>query len=161
MPAPAALGGRTFDVVYTGLGALNWLGDLAGWAEVVDRLLRPGGVLYLPEFSPLHAMLGNDLELERGYFGPPEGQRWEEVATYTDGPPLDHPHESWEWIHPISAVITALLDRGLALDAFHEHPFTLWPRWPFLDDHGDGTFWIPDDRPSLPLIYSIKAHKPA
>jgi SAM-dependent methyltransferase len=43
--APAALDGRTFDVVYTGIGALGWLPDIAGWAQVVARLLRPGGVL--------------------------------------------------------------------------------------------------------------------
>src|SRR4029453_3945653 len=28
-----ALDGRRFDVVYTGLGALNWLPDIEGWAS--------------------------------------------------------------------------------------------------------------------------------
>ena len=45
--APAALDGRTYDVAYTGLGALNWLPDLPGWAAVVAGLVRPGGILYL------------------------------------------------------------------------------------------------------------------
>ena len=31
--APAALGGRTFDRAYTGIGALCWLPDLAAWAS--------------------------------------------------------------------------------------------------------------------------------
>lgn len=50
--APAALAGRTFDIVYTGIGALGWLPDLTGWADVVAQLLRPGGVLYLVEIHP-------------------------------------------------------------------------------------------------------------
>ena len=43
--ARRAVGGRTFDVVYTGMGALGWLPDLRPWAGVVDALLRPGGLL--------------------------------------------------------------------------------------------------------------------
>ena len=46
------LGGRRFDVVYTGKGALNWLPDLGRWARVVADLLEPRGVLYLCEFHP-------------------------------------------------------------------------------------------------------------
>ena len=38
--AVTALGGRTFDVVYTGVGALGWLPDLARWAEVVHTVER-------------------------------------------------------------------------------------------------------------------------
>ena len=40
--AVAALGGRQFDVVYTGLGALNWLPDIERWAAVVERSSGPG-----------------------------------------------------------------------------------------------------------------------
>ena len=39
--AVTALGGRRFDVVYTGTGALLWLPDIARWAQVVaDAGLR-------------------------------------------------------------------------------------------------------------------------
>lgn len=47
-----ALGERRFDVVYTGKGALCYLPDLDRWAEVIARLLKPGGRLYLVEFHP-------------------------------------------------------------------------------------------------------------
>jgi SAM-dependent methyltransferase len=33
---------EAFDVVYTGGGALCWLPDIRGWAQVVGRMLRPG-----------------------------------------------------------------------------------------------------------------------
>ena len=39
--APEALGHRRFDTVYTGIGALNWLADLPGWARVVDAAPPP------------------------------------------------------------------------------------------------------------------------
>ena len=35
--AVEALGGRTFDVVYTGIGALTWLPDINRWAAVTPR----------------------------------------------------------------------------------------------------------------------------
>ena len=48
-----ALGPNRFDLVYTGIGALCWLPDIARWAEVVAALLRPGGRLYLREGHPV------------------------------------------------------------------------------------------------------------
>ena len=50
--APEALPER-FDVVYTGVGALNWLPDILGWAQVVGRFLAPGGLVYLREGHPM------------------------------------------------------------------------------------------------------------
>lgn len=50
--AVEALGQRQFDIVYTGKGALCYLPDLPRWADVVARLLRPGGLLYIVEFHP-------------------------------------------------------------------------------------------------------------
>ena len=51
-------GGRQFDVIYTGKGALCYLPDLTAWAGIVSALLRPGGTLYLVEFHPLLDALG-------------------------------------------------------------------------------------------------------
>ena len=51
--APQAVAGRTFDLVYTGIGALCWLPDIDRWAQVVDDLLAPGGRLFLREGHPM------------------------------------------------------------------------------------------------------------
>lgn len=56
--AVTALGGRMFDVVYMGKGAMCYLPDLDRWAGVVAGLVRPGGVLYVVEFHPLRYALG-------------------------------------------------------------------------------------------------------
>ena len=41
------------DSVYTGQGALCWLQDLAAWAAVVWRLLKPGGLLHVLDDHPV------------------------------------------------------------------------------------------------------------
>ena len=43
----------SFDLVYTGIGALCWLPDVRRWAEVVAALLRPGGRLFIREGHPM------------------------------------------------------------------------------------------------------------
>jgi SAM-dependent methyltransferase len=156
-----ALDGRSFDVVYTGLGALLWLPDLDRWAEVVSSLLRPGGIVFVAEFHPVHAMLADDdLTITHSYFGGRDGLRWDDPGTYADlDAPTEH-NEQWEFTHPVSSVIASLLDRGLALEVFREYPFTLWPRWPFLVQRDDRSWWMPEDRPQLPLIYAIRMRRP-
>ena len=52
-PHRRPLGGRTFDLVYTGIGALCWLPDIDRWAGVVDDLLEPGGRLFVREGHPM------------------------------------------------------------------------------------------------------------
>jgi len=159
--APAALASRQFDVVFTGLGALNWLPDIERWSGVVDDLLRPGGTFYLAEFHPVTNLFGwHDLDLSGTYFGSPEGERDDDPGTYTDPGAVTVNNESWEWSHPLSEVVTALLDRGLVLELLHEFSHTLYARWPFMEGRDDGTYRLPADRPQLPLLYSIRMRKP-
>ena len=160
--AVAALGGRRFDVVFTGLGALNWLPDLDRWSRVVDELLRPGAIVYLAEFHPVGNLFGyQDLDVCRSYFGSPEGERDDDPGTYTDEGVITEHNLSWEWSHPLSEVVSVLLDRGLVLELLHEFPHTLYARWPFLERRDDGTYHMPADRPSVPLLYSLRLRKPA
>ena len=65
-----------------------------------------------------------------------------------------------EWSHGIGAVVSALAQAGLRIEWLHEHPFTFAVGWPFLVRDG-GVFRLPDDVPSLPLMYSLLATAPA
>ena len=47
------LGRESFDLVFTGIGALCWLPDIRRWAAVVAGLLRPGGRLFIREGHPM------------------------------------------------------------------------------------------------------------
>jgi SAM-dependent methyltransferase len=49
-----------FDVVFTSLGALNWLPDLPRWAEVVAHFTRPGGFFYIAEAHPFAWVFDDD-----------------------------------------------------------------------------------------------------
>lgn len=160
--AVEALGGRRFDIVYTGLGALIWLPDIDRWAAVVAELIEPGGFVYLAEFHPIVETMADDsLTVLFDYFTRPAGTRYEEGGTYTDGDVETVHNVSYEWTHPVSSVVTALLDHGLQLELLHEHDFTLWGRFPFLEARDDGTYHLPPDLPRIPLMYSLRARKPA
>jgi SAM-dependent methyltransferase len=155
------LDGRVFDIVYTGLGALIWLPDIRRWADVVTRLVRPGGFLYLAEFHPFSTVFGDDdLSVEHGYFFRPEPQVWDEPGTYADLEAETVNNRTYEWNHTLGDVITAIIDAGLTVEFLHEHDYTLFPRWPFLERHGHDNFRLPEGVPDLPLMYSLRARKP-
>lgn len=154
--APAALGGRRFDLVYTGLGALNWLPDLQGWAEVVARLVAPGGFLYLSEFHPISDVFGDeDLTIAHDYFQT-DPLLFDDPGTYADLEAHTDHNRTEEWVHPLGDVVSAVIDAGLAIELLHEHDHTLFPRWPFLEKDGD-SYRFPAGQARLPLMYSLRA----
>jgi SAM-dependent methyltransferase len=163
--AVEALRGERFDVVYTGLGALNWLPDLPRWAEIVVALLEPGGFLYLSEFHPFTWVLADDEPtVELDYFHDPEGEWIEEGGTYADLTAPTRHNRTREWAHALSDVVEAVLGAGLQLELLHEFDYTLFPRFPYLepDTHtlGAGVVYRqPQDRPRLPLMYSLRARR--
>jgi len=154
----------TFDVVYTGHGALNWLPDLERWAEVVSSLLAPGGRFYIVEFHPiLNVMDDDDLVLDPTYpfFFDPEGMTFDDDEDYAD-PQASLVHSrTHEWAHPVSEVVGSLIDAGLAIDALHEFDVISYQRWPFLErvDGPRPLYKIPSGKPQVPLEYSIVATK--
>jgi len=159
--ARQALGGRPFDVVYTGLGALNWLPDIARWASVATSLVRPGGFLYLAEFHPFADVFGDeDLTVEHDYFHAEEPQVWDEPGSYADLEAETENNVTYEWKHTLSDVVSALIDAGLVLEFLHEHDYTLYPRWPMLVKSGLDTYRLPEGLPRIPLMYSLKASRP-
>ncbi len=155
--APDVLRER-YDIVYTGKGALAWLPDLAAWADVVVGLLRPRGTVYLAEFHPFTDVFADqDLTVRYGYFGQPEPMVDETPGTYADPSAATTHNRTGEWAHPIGEVLTELAVRGLRVRFVHEVPFTLFPRWPFLERGPDGVYRLPPGMPDLPLLYSVRA----
>jgi len=157
-----ALRGQRYDIVYTGLGALVWLPDIRAWAHVVAALLEPGGFLYLSEMHPFVDTFADDeLTAAHDYFTRPSGSRYDEAGTYADWSAATTANITYEWTHPLGSVVTALIEAGLRLEFLHELEFTLFERWPLLERHDDGTYWLPAGSPRLPLMYSLRATKPA
>ena len=114
--APDALDGRSFDIVYTGIGALGWLPDLNEWARVVHGLLRPGGTLYLVEIHPIVlGVLADGHTLSHDIF---EARyvRWEEKGgTYAAPDATLLNTTTFERTHALSEVISAILGNGLSI----------------------------------------------
>jgi SAM-dependent methyltransferase len=155
------LGAERFDVVYTGKGALLWLPDMDGWAAEVAGLLAPGGFLYLTELHPVADALGNDEPRPvRDYFAT-EPEIVEDPGSYAvPGAATEH-NTRYEWLHPLSRVITALLGAGLQLELLHEWDFAMDGLHSWLVQGSDGRYRWPPGSGTLPLMYSLKAVRPS
>lgn len=160
--AVCALGGRAFDVVYTGIGALGWLPDLTRWADVVRSLLRPGGVLYLVELHPMWVALIEDGRTICQPAIDAPFTRWDEEGRTSYAEPnhrLVHT-SSFERLHSVSDLLSAVLSAGLVIELFHEYDVTPAPA-PWLERGEDGLYRFPAGRPRFPLTYSLRARLPA
>ena len=160
---PGPLAGETFDVVYTGRGALGWLPDLEPWARAVGSFVAPGGIFYIHEGHPVMWALADDqpsegLALGYDYWGG-ETLTFPVEGSYAD-PTADVDAEvEHGWNHSLGEIVTALADNGLRIELLHEQRELEWPA-PFLVDRGDGVHVWPLATPgSLPLMYSLRARK--
>ena len=147
----------TADLVYTGRGALNWLHDLDGWAAVIARLLKPGGVVSIFDGHPLTWLFDDDAAQLVGsninYFSHAESSKgWPADYIGDLGVSDDDLAEMHERSWPPSAVFTALRGAGLVVEHFGEHPEGYWSEFPNLPD---------EVRATLPLTYSFLARKPS
>ena len=156
--AATALEGRTFDIVYTGLGALCWLPDIERWARTVAELIAPGGCLYLVEFHPVTDMFDEDARTVRFDYFDAQAQVWDNDHTYTDGDKLEAATVTHQFAHTLGSIVSSLIAAGLRLEFLHEFDFTMFPRFAELEQHAGG-FSFPAGQPRLPLLYSLRATK--
>jgi SAM-dependent methyltransferase len=154
--------GGDFDVVYTGVGALCWLPDIAQWADVVAALLKPGGRLYVRDAHPMLMAIRHDersddqLVVQWPYFEGP-AQRWDKPTTYVDDLPISET-VMYDWNHGLGEIVTGVLDAGLTLTALREHAFCDWKALPSMIEADEG--WVlPEARERLPLMFTLEARK--
>lgn len=170
--APRAVAGQ-FDVVYTGIGALCWLPDIAAWARVVAHFVRPGGRFYVVEGHPMLWSLDDDrsdgqLVVRYPYFERPQPNRFDDGADYADPTARLTNSVTYEWNHGLGEIVTALIEAGLVIDWLHEHRTLYWKALPWMvsaagadDWHVKDEWRLPDGRgDDCPLMYSLLAHKP-
>ena len=124
--APQKLRPESFDLVYTGVGALCWLPSISRWADVVVKLLRPGGRLFLREFHPMLWTLSDPrpdglLVVEYPYFELPEPMVFDEPGTYVETDAEFEHTVTNEWNHGLGEIVTALLERRMELTMLVEH----------------------------------------
>ncbi len=164
--APAAVG-TGYDLVYTGVGALCWLPDVARWARTVATLLRPGGRLFLREGHPVLWALDYDRDdalfaLEYPYFEQPAPQVWDTPGTYVPTETTFQHTVTHEWNHGLGEIVSAVLAAGLTVTGLVEHTSVPWEALPGRMRAIGGGEWELSDRPErLPHSYTLQAVAPA
>lgn len=159
--------GERFDLVYTGIGALGWLPDLAQWGQVVAGLMRPGARFFIREDHPTSLMLADEpadgLRVGYDYFNTGVLSE-DEAASYTDtpdgAPEIVHQRSHW-WNHPLQDIMMALINAGLVIDSFEEYEYAMWPRFGQASVKiSDAQYAPPEGSPKIPLTFTLSAHKP-
>ena len=164
--AVGALDGDTFELVYTGIGALCWLPSITRWAAVVAALLAPGGRLFMREGHPMLWALDDRPDvgicLAESYFERREPLTFDSPETYVrTETPIEH-GLTYEWNHGLGEIVTALLDAGLNLTGLTEHDSVPWEALPGHMERDDAGEWRLRDRPErLAASYTLTAIKPA
>ncbi|WP_114854781.1 class I SAM-dependent methyltransferase [Brachybacterium sp. YJGR34] len=107
------------DLVYTGKGALIWMGDLDAWAAEMHRLLRPGGHLFVYEAHPLVPLWSWDateawVRSDRSYFA---------ASHVNDTFPA---RGATEHQRTLAQLVMTLQRAGFALQHLAEHPDPFW-----------------------------------
>ncbi len=156
-----------FDIVYTSRGVLGWLPDIAGWARVAARFVKPGGFLYVTEIHPVALVFADEgvepgeLRLAYPYWSHREPLSFEARGSYADREAPTEGLVEHSWDHSLGEIVTALVEAGLRIDFLHEFDFVEWPV-EFLAKSDDGRWRLPPGTAGeLPLFFSLKATKPA
>ena len=150
---------ESFDVVYTTWGTIGWLPDVKEWAKLIAWYLKPGGRLYFADGHPT-AFVFDDasgaLEMTYPYDTDGVADVVESGETYAAEGVETHNTKTFEWMHPLSDTVGALLDVGLRLDFLHEHYEVPWRMFAELEPTAERMFAWPDKK-WLPLAVSIAA----
>jgi SAM-dependent methyltransferase len=159
--APNAIGER-FDMVYSSWGTICWLPDIRAWAQVVADMLKPGGTFYFADSHPFALVLDE----RDGVIRPTYGWRtpkdkpdvFTDAKSYT-GDGFAEPVTDYNWLHPLSDIVTSLIEAGLSLEFLHEHERLPWKLFPSMVPAEDRMFRLPDGAVPMPLAFSLRAVK--
>jgi SAM-dependent methyltransferase len=159
--AVAVLGESSFDLVFTGIGALCWLPSIERWAATVAGLLKPGGRLFIREGHPMLWALDaspDGITLNYPYFETEAPLVWDEGGTYVETEVKFSHNTTHEWNHGLGEIVTALMDVGFEMTGLVEHDSAPWEALPGkmrLDSEGE---WRLTERPErLPATYTLQA----
>jgi len=147
-----------FDIVYTSYGVLGWLPDMQRWAQVVQKMLKPGGRLVLVEFHPVVWIFDNDFDKVAYSYFKQDAIIETETGTYADTSADIH-LSSVSWNHGLSEVMSALLDNGMQIQAFKEYDFSPYNCFSHTEEIQPGRFRIKHMGDKLPMLYAVTAVK--
>lgn len=152
-----------FDLVYTGIGAICWLDDLDRWAAQVAGLLRPGGTFYVRDGHPMLYALDETapgLVVRYRYLADGTAQAWDDDSTYVGDGKVAHTR-TYEWPHPLSEILNALIGAGLQILRLDEGTLLPWRFSERMVEVDGGWMWPEEERHLVPCTFTVVARKPA
>ncbi|MDP5170482.1 MAG: class I SAM-dependent methyltransferase [Bacteroidia bacterium] len=149
---------RQFDIVFTSYGTIGWLPDIAQWAGIVNRYLKPGGRFVFAEFHPVLWMLDNDLDkiVYRYFHSDPIVEQ--EEGTYTDRSAEIH-GTTMSWNHGLAEVIQALIHEKLVLRRFDEYDYSPYDCFSHTVEVGERMWRIKHLDDKIPMMYTLLMEK--
>jgi SAM-dependent methyltransferase len=159
---PAELRDR-FDCAFASHGCLMWIADIDAWMSSAAAALRPGGTLVLVEGHPLSVVVRSvdPFVLEPPYQGGEALERHAGDYAHPDAATTND--RAFHYRRSIGEVVTAAARAGLRIDALTE-----WtddeigaPTSPKLRRDQDGRYRLRVEGVDLPLVFGLRATKPA
>ena len=162
--APSLLGYHGCDFVFTGVGALCWLPNVAEWAQVVADLLKPGGRLFIREGHPMLWAVDESrtdwIVVDYSYFETEHPLVDEDDGTYVETDVAFRNNLTHTWNHGLGETVTALSNVGMQLTGLVEHDSVPWDALPGQMTRGDDGEWRLTERPErLACSYTLQAVK--
>lgn len=153
----------SFDLVYTGIGALCWLPDITRWAKVVAGLLRPGGRLFIRDMHPMLGTLlarNGTIVVEDPYFHRTEPMIYDEGGTYVEHDHVFTATVTHQWSHGLGEIVAAVLRAGMHLTELVEHDSVPWRALKEVMSCDETGEWRLTDRPErLAASFTLQAVK--
>lgn len=151
-----------FDIVFTSYGTICWLPDLVEWAQIINKYLKSGGIFYIIDGHPFGFIIDEKQEPFKvgfNYFSNGKPVFFGEGDAYAD-PLADLKNQaSYQWDHPMSEIINAIINAHLEIQFLHEFPFTFHKIHPKMKRREDGYYEFLNLKYSVPMMFSIKAYK--
>jgi SAM-dependent methyltransferase len=172
----AARQGVEYDIAYSSYGVVHWISDLDAWVSKIAGALKPGGRFVLVDFHPIERLFDRDWNLAGGYFPSAVGRVGtveEGVIDYVARTPgrltpfayeagvtdfhNSRPCHTFRW--GLGEIVTAVARAGFFLEALHEYPHTIAHRFGRMREIEQYRTLPPEDVPSVPLLYGLRARK--
>lgn len=138
-----------FDVVYITIGAIGWMPDLKAFFDVIEKLLKKGGVLFMYEMHPiLNAFNPIPPHAQDASYFQKEPFEEETLPEYMDKEGISKATSYW-FGHTVADILTQCIEHKLNIEHFNEYP----------DDLSDTYKALSNKENALPLSFSLLAKK--
>ena len=120
---------------------------------------------FLREAHPLAEIFDDTQHSDRliavyDYFHKDAPLHYIEKGTYAQ-PDAALENDAYYWLHSLSDIFSSLLQAGLEIRQFEEYPYLDWQQLPMMVARSDGYWELPPKTAKIPLMFSLKAEKPA